>query len=257
MITVESLSKRFRVRRRNNLSEQEKNDPRMHDGYFHSVVHTELQCEKGKVLGLLGTNGAGKTTTLRVMATALKPDSGSVIIDGINALIDEKEARKRIGFLSGSTGLYRRLTGRENLTYFGQLHGMRRKHIVERIDYLTDMLSMSDYLDRRSDHYSTGMKQKLLIARAVIHEPSVVILDEPTTGLDVLASTVVLNFIRELKHAGVSVVFSTHHLDEVRELCDTVTVMHEGKTCFAGDFGQFESLDEGSMHGAFLKAIGA
>jgi sodium transport system ATP-binding protein len=212
-------------------------------------------CHKGEVLGLLGPNGAGKTTTLRMLSTALKPDGGSVEIDGENVLAHPVIARKKIGFLSGATGLYGRLTGRENIHYFGQLHGMNEKSIANRIGELADLLDMHDFLDRRSENFSTGMKQKIAIARAVVHSPELVILDEPTTGLDIMATQTVLEFIRGLKEQGTPVIFSTHHLDEVQELCDKVTVIDQGSTMFDGDIASFKALAEGSLHQSFMAAI--
>ncbi len=255
MIEIKKLAKKFAVENPKNLSEQEKQDPRLKGRFFHSVQDVSFVCKKGEVLGLLGPNGAGKTTTLRMLSTALKPDSGSVIIDGENVLAQPVIARKKIGFLSGSTGLYGRLTGRENIDYFGQLHGMNEKSIANRIQELADLLDMHSFLDRRSENFSTGMKQKTAIARAVVHSPELVILDEPTTGLDIMATQTVLEFIRGLKEQGTPVIFSTHHLDEVQELCDQVTVIDQGRTMFDGDIASFKALAEGSLHQSFMAAI--
>jgi sodium transport system ATP-binding protein len=255
MIEIKHLAKKFAVENPKKLSEQEKKDPRLKGRFFHSVQDVSFRCEKGQVLGLLGPNGAGKTTTLRMLSTALKPDAGSVEINAIDVLKNPIMARKKIGFLSGSTGLYGRLTGRENIHYFGQLHGMHENAIKQKIDELADLLDMHSFLDRRSENFSTGMKQKTSIARAVVHQPEVVILDEPTTGLDIMATQTVLDFIRGLKHQGIPVIFSTHHLDEVAELCDRVTVIDQGITKFDGDLKAFGDLAEGSLHQAFLTSI--
>jgi sodium transport system ATP-binding protein len=190
-----------------------------------------------------------------MLSTALKPDAGSVEINGENVLIHPVIARKKIGFLSGSTGLYGRLSGRENIHYFGQLHGMSEDSIALRIKELADLLDMHNFLDRRSENFSTGMKQKIAIARAVVHSPELVILDEPTTGLDIMATQTVLEFIRGLKEQGTPVIFSTHHLDEVEELCDKVTVIDQGSTVFDGDIASFRGLAEGSLHQSFMAAI--
>jgi sodium transport system ATP-binding protein len=255
MIEIKKLAKKFAVENPKKLSEQEKKDPRLKGRFFHSVRDVSFSCEKGQVLGLLGPNGAGKTTTLRMLSTALKPDSGSVEIDGENVLAKPIIARKKIGFLSGSTGLYGRLSGRENIQYFGQLHGMSNSAIDQRILELSDLLDMHSFLDRRSENFSTGMKQKTSIARAVVHSPELVILDEPTTGLDIMATQTVLEFIRGLKAQGTPVIFSTHHLDEVDELCDKVTIIEQGTTMFDGTIADFKALSGGSLHQSFMAAI--
>ncbi|HBY38360.1 MAG TPA: ABC transporter, partial [Alteromonas sp.] len=215
MIEISQLAKKFTVENPKKLSEQEKKDPRLKGRFFHSVENVSFHCSSGEVLGLLGPNGAGKTTTLRMLSTALKPDAGDITIDGTNVVKTPVIARKMIGFLSGSTGLYGRLTGRENIAYFGQLHGMSAAQIDTKIAELADVLDLHSFLDRKCENFSTGMKQKTAIARAVVHDPKVVILDEPTTGLDIMAAQTVLDFIQRLKEKGVPVIFSTHHLDEV------------------------------------------
>lgn len=255
MIEIKQLAKKFEVENPKKLSEQEKKDPRLKGRFFHSVMDVSFSVDNGQVLGLLGPNGAGKTTTLRVLSTALQADSGEVNINGIDVLKNPLEARKKIGFLSGSTGLYGRLTGRENIAYFGQLHGMSKSQIEDRIEVLSQMLEMESFLDRRCENFSTGMKQKTAIARAVVHEPEVVILDEPTTGLDIMATQTVLDFIRDLKAKGVPVIFSTHHLDEVSELCDRVAVIDKGLSKFDDTIEQFSQLANGNMNSAFLHTI--
>nr|WP_268410851.1 ATP-binding cassette domain-containing protein [Alteromonas sp. a30] len=230
-------------------------DPRQQGKYFHSLQDVSFQCEHGQVLGLLGPNGAGKTTTLRILSTALCCDEGRIFIDNEELTQQPETLRKKIGFLSGTTGLYGRLTGRENIEYFGRLHGMSKASIKQRVDSLAQELDMQTYLDRRCESYSTGMKQKVAIARAVVHEPQVVILDEPTTGLDIMATQTVLNFIQRLKQNSVSVIFSTHHLDEVQTLCDQVCVINQGKVCFLGDLAQFSALSDISLHDAFTQTL--
>ncbi|WP_158970355.1 ATP-binding cassette domain-containing protein [Paraglaciecola sp. L3A3] len=255
MIQIKQLAKKFAVENPKKLSEQEKKDPRLKGRFFHSVRDVSFSCKKGEVLGLLGPNGAGKTTTLRMLSTALKPDAGSVIIGGENVLENPIIARRKIGFLSGTTGLYGRLSGRENIQYFAKLHGMQDNAIETRIQELADLLDMHSFLDRRSENFSTGMKQKTAIARAVIHEPELVILDEPTTGLDIMAAQTVLNFIRGLKDKGTPVIFSTHHLDEVQELCEKVVVIDQGISKFDDSLANFIGLANGSLNQAFMAAI--
>ncbi len=256
VIEINKLAKKFKVENPKKLSAQDKKDPRLQGRFFHSVREVSFSCQNGEVLGLLGPNGAGKTTTLRMLSTALQPDSGSINIGGFDILKSPVEARKQIGFLSGGTGLYGRLSGRENIAYFGKLNGMTTAEITKRTAELSERLDMDSFLDRRSETYSTGMKQKASIARSVIHSPKVVILDEPTTGLDIMATQTVLNFIRDLKRDNVPVIFSTHHLDEVSELCDRVTVIDKGVTVFNNTFDAFRALDEVSLHEAFLRSIG-
>jgi sodium transport system ATP-binding protein len=255
MIEIKQLAKKFKVENPKKLSEQEKKDPRLKGRFFHSVQNVNFICDTGQVLGLLGPNGAGKTTTLRLLSSALKPDSGSILIDGVDVLANPVIARQKIGFLSGSTGLYGRLSGRENIEYFGKLHGMSKSAIHQKIEELAQLLDLYSFLDRRCENYSTGMKQRVSIARAVVHSPKVVVLDEPTTGLDIMATQTVLEFIRTLKKQQIPVIFSTHHLDEVNELCDTVTVIDEGKTKYNGDLHSFRALSNGSLHNSFMISI--
>ncbi len=255
MIEINGLAKKFPVESPKKLSEQERKDPRLRGRFFHSVKDVSFHCEKGQVLGLLGPNGAGKTTTLRILSTALKPDKGEVAINGHNVLSDPTIARRKIGFLSSSTGLYGRLTGRENISYFGKLHGLSDTDVKSRINDMADLLDMHSFLDRRAENFSSGMKQKVSIARAVIHRPELVILDEPTTGLDIMATSTVMAFIRRLKDQGTPVIFSTHHLDEVQELCDRVSVINVGETVFDGTLAQFSALSDGRMHDSFLKTL--
>jgi sodium transport system ATP-binding protein len=255
MIEIHGLAKKFAVANPKKLSEQEKQDPRLKGRFFHSVEDVSFSCDAGQVLGLLGPNGAGKTTTLRMLSTAIKPSAGTLMIKGVDVLANPIQARRKLGFLSGSTGLYGRLSGRENIIYFGRLHGVSEETIRQRIDDLANLLDMHSFLDRRCEGYSTGMKQKVSIARAVIHQPQAVILDEPTTGLDIMATQTVLNFIRGLKQQGIPVIFSTHHLDEVDELCDKVTVIDKGHTRFNGSLEQFKALSSGSMHQSFMATL--
>lgn len=255
MIYVKQLTKKFAIDNAKKLSRQERNDPRLEGRFFHSVKDVSFQCDKGQVLGLLGPNGAGKTTTLRLLSTALKPDGGTIEVDGVDIVSRPLQGRKRIGFLSGATGLYARLSGRENIEYFARLHGLTEQQTKRRVEELAELLDMHDFLDRKSDSYSSGMKQKASIARAVVHRPQVVILDEPTTGLDIMATQTVLDFIRYLKAQNIPIIFSTHHLDEVAELCDKVVIIDKGQSKFENDFAAFASLAKGSLHHAFLKAI--
>ncbi|AWB67761.1 ABC transporter [Saccharobesus litoralis] len=234
MIEVNNVSKHFPLKDAKLVNQVAKSDPRVKGRHFHALNNVSFHCKQGEVLGLLGANGAGKTSMLRTLSTALQPNSGQVLYDGLDAHKNKLAIRKQIGFLSGSTGLYERLTGRENLAYFAQLFGVEKQQFNGRLEQLIEQLDLAKFIDRRFVDYSTGMKQKIAIARAVIHEPKLVILDEPTTGLDIAASEVVLSFIEKLKQQGVPVIFSTHHLAEVERLCDRICVIHQGQTCFEG-----------------------
>ena len=255
MIEVKGLAKRFAVPVHKERRARQR-DVREHDGWFHAVRDVSFQCEPGEVLGLLGPNGAGKTTALRILSTALRPDAGSAFINGIDILAEPLLARKRIGFLSGSTGLYGRLTARENVEYFGRLHGMPPDRLKRRIDQLFEQLQMHEYGHKRADQLSTGMKQKCAIARTVIHEPEIVILDEPTTGLDVMSSKILLDFIASSKALGIPLIFSTHHLHEVEKLCDRVCIINRGATAFSGSLAELRRLGcSDDLYDAFVRVI--
>ncbi len=255
MIEVNGLAKRFATpiykERR-----ARKRDPREEEGWFQAVRDVSFQCAPGEVLGLLGPNGAGKTTTLRILSTALRPDAGGASINGLDILAEPIEARKRIGFLSGSTGLYGRLSVRENVEYFGRLHGVPPARLKQRCDALFEQLQMHHFSHKRADQLSAGMRQKCAIARTVIHEPQIVILDEPTTGLDVMSARILLDFIASYKALGIPLIFSTHHLHEVEKLCDRVCVINHGKTAFHGTVRELRRLGgSDDLYDAFVRVI--
>lgn len=256
MIEIQHLRKAFALDKKNKLTDAEKADVRYSANSFQSVRDVSFSCGAGEVLGLLGPNGAGKTTTLRMLSTALKPDGGSVLIGGQDVLKNPNEARKRIGFLSSSTGLYGRLTAYENVAYFGRLHGLAESVLQARIDEIFTLLDMHSFANRRAEQMSSGMKQRTAIARAVIHQPSLVVLDEPTTGLDIMTTQTVLEFIQRLKAQGTPVLFSTHHLDEVAALCDRVVVINQGSSVFSGSLQEFKALAHGDdLRSAFMAVI--
>ena len=255
MIEVTGLAKRFKAPVHKERRSRQR-DVREHDGWFHAVRDVSFECHPGEVLGLLGPNGAGKTTALRILSTALRPDAGSARINGIDILAEPLLARQRIGFLSGSTGLYGRLSARENVEYFGKLHGMAPDRLKQRCDALFDQLQMHEFAHKRADHLSTGMKQKCAIARTVVHEPQVVILDEPTTGLDVMSAKILLDFIDSYKKLGIPLIFSTHHLHEVAKLCDRVCIINQGVTAFSGTLAEMRSLGgSDDLYDAFVRVI--
>jgi len=231
--------------------------PRPQNGkHFYAVRNVTFQAEKAKILGLLGPNGAGKTTLLRMLSTALKPTAGTAVFDGIDLIKSPLDVRAKIGFLSDNTGLYGRLTAREMIEYFGSLHAMDRRTLKSRVDELFDVLDMTDFADKRNDDLSSGMKQKVSIARTLVHDPDVIMIDEPTTGLDVAAAEAILDFIKTCRDNGKTILFCTHHMHEVERLCDSVVILYKGRLCFHGTIEQMRS-DTGETHldKAFLDII--
>lgn len=256
MISVENLSKSFTVKPDKKKVVNQQKDPREQGTKFNALDNVSFHCEKGEVLGLLGPNGAGKTTTLRILSTALKPDSGKVIVNDIDVLKNPIQAKQKIGFLSGKTGLYGRLTARENIEFFAKLHGVSDKYLKQEADEIYQNLDITSYLDRRVEHLSTGMLQKVSIARAVIHKPEVLVLDEPTTGLDIMATEIILDFVQLMRSQGTAVIFSTHHLDEIALLADRVSVINQGTTCFHGSVAEFQAQSEDkNLRRAFMNIL--
>ncbi len=198
-------------------------------GVVHAVENVSFDCAYGEIVGLLGPNGAGKTTTLRMLATVLKPSSGNATVAGYDIEQHPLEVRKRLGFLTGGTGLYGRLTPVESFRFFGSLHEMPRSLIEERTEKLIRLFDMESYRNSHCDRLSTGQKQRVNLARTLLHDPLVVILDEPTAGLDIISSKTILDFIRISKIEGKCILFSTHYMTEAELLCDRVAVIHEGK----------------------------
>ena len=211
----------------------------------------------GEVFGILGTNGAGKTTALRMLSTVLRPTSGDARIAGHSVITAPDMVRKSIGFLSADTGVYGRLTAREMIQYFGRLNGMADPAIASRLSDIAVALDMESFLSRRCDKLSSGQKQRVNIARTIIHDPPVLIFDEPTAGLDILASAQIVRFVRESRERGRCVIFSTHVMREAEKLCDRLVILHQGQVCLAGTLSEVrahagtEDLEE-----VFLSAIG-
>ena len=255
MLQVSSLTKTFCLARKKRPS-VERTDPRERGRWFYALDGVDLGVQRGQVLGLLGQNGAGKTTLLRILSTSLKPASGVVLCDGEDLTRHPLEIRKRIGFVSGNTGLYGRLTAREMLRYYGRLHGMAVAAMDQRIRLLAQWLDMDRFLDQRNETLSSGMRQKVSIARALVHDPEILLFDELTTGLDVAAAESVLKVVTDCREDGRTVLFSTHHMDEVDQLCDGVVILHEGKLCFEGGVDAMRSqTGESFLDKAFLKLI--
>ena len=204
-------------------------------GPIAAVDGVSLTVASGEVVGLLGPNGAGKTTTLRILAGILTPDEGTVSVGGIDIHEQPLEAKRRLGFLSGDTQLYQRLSTREVLRYFGRLYGMRHALIEARIGQLVDELEMGDFASRPCGTLSSGQKQRANIARAFLHEPDLLILDEPTVALDVISGQFIVESIRRQRGAGRAVLFSTHIMSEAEYLCDRILLLHRGRIIDEGD----------------------
>ncbi len=219
-----------------------------------AVDDVSFTAPDGCITGLLGPNGAGKTTAMRMLYTLLEPDRGNAFIDGLDVVENAAEVRARLGVLPDARGLYPRLTARENIRYYGRLHGMQRAPLERRIDEIVRMLDMSDLSDRRVDGFSQGERMKVAIARAVVHSPANVILDEPTTGLDVMSIRAMRTFIRGLKQQGACVLFSSHVMQEVAALCDSIVIMAAGKVVAHGSPAELReqtgisSLEEMFVH---------
>ncbi|MGV8145229.1 MAG: ATP-binding cassette domain-containing protein [Alkaliphilus sp.] len=195
-----------------------------------AVDKVSFKVSNGEIVGLLGENGAGKTTTLRILATMLKPTWGSAIVNGKDVVKSPQSVRKEIGILfGGESGIYDRLTARENIRYFAELNDMPKEKINTRIDYLSKLFSMEEYIDRKAGKFSKGMKQKVALARSIVHDPEVMLFDEPTSGLDVTAAREVHGFIRTCKEEGKTIIFSSHSMQEVEKLCERVVIIHKGR----------------------------
>ncbi len=212
-------------------------------------------CEPGKVFGLLGPNGAGKTTALRIISTALKPTGGEGRVMGKDIVTQSAEVRRNVGFLSTNTGLYGRLTPREVLRYFGRLFRMTPGDIDARTQELSETFGMSEFLDRACDKLSTGMRQKVNIARTVLHSPPVIVFDEPTTGLDVITAKSIVEFIARCREEGRTVIFSTHHMTEVEKLCDRIGVINSGELVFLGEIDEFRAKYGSHLDEGFIRLI--
>ncbi len=227
-------------------------------GKVEAVKDVSFNAEDGQITGILGPNGAGKTTSLRVIYTILKPDAGTASVDGFDVVRQPLEVRRRIGALTDSHGLYPRLTARENIRYYGRLQGMAGQPLEERIDVLAGILDMQEFIDRRTDGFSNGQKVKVSIARALVHNPQNVLLDEPTNGLDVMSTRAMREFIRRLREDGKCVVFSSHIMQEVSALCDRIVVIAHGEVTASGTPDELRrATGQENLEDAFVAAIGS
>src|SRR5271156_1833259 len=241
MIEARSLSKRFQDKKR---------------GEIRAVDNVSFTCQPGQIYGLLGANGAGKTPTLRMLATILEPTDGTAIIDGDDVVEHPERVRANVGFLSTATALYPRLTAQEMVEYFGRLNGLDEATLKKRIDDIFNRLDMNGFRDRRCDKLSTGMKQKTSIARTLVHDPAVMIFDEPTLGLDIMTARTIIQFIRECRERGKTVIFSTHIMTEVEKLCDTIGIIQSGKLLTEGTLAELRAKHgEQDLDEIFVKVV--
>jgi len=226
-------------------------------GGVKALDRVSFHISKGEVVGLLGENGAGKSTAFRIISTMLRPTGGSCSVGGFDVVSDNRKVRSIIGVLSGSDpGLYGRLTARENIAYFASLHRISSRKIQSRMDQYVSLLGMESYIDRRALTFSKGMLQKTAIARALIHDPRVLLLDEPCTGLDVGSSLVVYNMIRDLKKKGKTVMLATHSIREITTLCDRVVILKKGKLVEQGTIRKIEKKYGSDFEKVFLDIMG-
>ena len=250
MIRASHLRKEFE------LSRQQRKELNTEQRISVAVEDVSFECQPGKVFSLLGPNGAGKTTTLRMLATIFKPTLGTIEIGGVNALKEPQAARAKIGFLTGSTGLYARLTPNELIAYFGGLYGIDKSTIEQRKQKLYDVLDMHDFQNKRIGKLSTGMKQKVSICRTMIHDPEVLIFDEPTSGLDVITAENIIKLIQSCKLEGKTVIFSSHIMSEVDLLCDDLAIIDKGRLVFSGTMDSFRTtMKEANLTSEFIRIV--
>ncbi len=227
-------------------------------GEKRAVDGLSFRVPKGQIYGLLGPNGAGKTTTLRMLSGLMSPTSGSAKLAGFDVTEQPAEVKRVLGFLTANTGLYQRLTARELLIYFAELHCMTRPEAAGRADQLIEWLGIGEFADLRCGALSTGQKQRVNIARALVADPPILVMDEPTLGLDVLSSRVILEYIRRERSAGKTIILSTHYLDEAETMCDRIGLLHDGRLVAEGDLPSLRALSgEERLSSIFLSLIHA
>lgn len=250
MIKVEGLCKQFK------LSRKQKQEMGTGENTVMAVSDVTFTCKPGRVFTLLGPNGAGKTTTLRMLATMLKPTSGSIEIAGFDTVKEPSKVRGKIGFLTASTALYERLTPHEIIKYYAELHGMDAVKFKKRKEELFGLLGIDEFAGRRIGKLSTGMKQKVSIARTMIHDPEVVIFDEPTSGLDVITARSIIQLILSCKDEGKTVIFSTHIMGEVSLLSDDLAIIHKGKLLYNDTYEHFHGqLKARTIEDEFIRIV--
>jgi len=213
-----------------------------------------FEAQSGQIFGLLGPNGAGKTTTLRIICTLLAPDAGAVEVLGFDTRTAPQEVRRRVGVVTAEIGVYPRLSARENIRYFAELSGVMDGKVRQRVDAVIDRLDMGSFANQRAESLSSGQKQKVAIARAIVHDPPVLMFDEPTSNLDVLASREIREFMVESKERGKCVIFSTHVLHDAERLCDRVTIIHQGSVVVSGSTTEVRGTHQ-DLEDAFLAEV--
>lgn len=238
MLKVENLTKKFKK--------------------ITAVDNISFEVNSGEIVGLLGENGAGKTTTLRILATMLKPTAGNAAIDDYNIIDNPDKIREKIGILfGGDVALYDRLTGRENMIYFAKLNGLNDLEANQAVNKIANELEMNEYIDYPVGKYSRGMKQKVSLARSIIHQPDVMLFDEPSTGLDVLSSKLIHDFILKCKKDNKAIVFSSHNMYETEKLCDRIIIIHKGKVVASGTIEQLKKdYQKYNLEELFIECIG-
>lgn len=229
MIQVEKLTKEF---------------PDLKQGAVTALDHVTFDVRQGEIFGLLGPNGAGKTTCLRILSTVLQPTSGKAAVAGYDVTVHPELVRANIGFMSSNTGIYDRMTAWEMVEYYGRLYGIEEHQLQQRLEEIFERLQMNEIRDRLGSKMSTGMKQKVSIARTIVHDPPVLIFDEPTSGLDVLVARAVLQTIDNLRDQGKCIIFSTHIMREVEKLCDRVAIIHRGRILAMGTVSELTAKYE-------------
>lgn len=250
MIEVAHVSRQYA------LSKKQKAELQTTAGSLNAVNDVSFTCQPGRIFSLLGPNGAGKTTTLRMIATLLLPTSGTIRVNGLDVVQDAAAVRREIGFLTGSTNLYERLTPAETVKYFADLYGLPDALFRERKEKLFTQLGINDFLNKRIGQLSTGMKQRVSIARTMIHDPEVVIFDEPTSGLDVITAGGIIDLIRDCKAAGKTVIFSSHIMSEVDLLCDELAIINKGRLVYSDTMENFRKFSGNeSLTAAFIRLV--
>ncbi len=250
MIEVKNLLKNFELSKK---QQKERNTSEMTTCAVNDI---SFECLPGRIFSLLGPNGAGKTTTLRMLATILQPSSGTIQVCGLDSVSDAQEVRKKIGFLTGSAGLYARLTTNELLDYFAKLYRVPTYEKEERKQKLFELLDMFDFQDKQIGKLSTGMKQKVSICRTMIHNPEVIIFDEPTSGLDVISAENIIHLIQDCKNQGKTVIFSSHIMSEVDLLSDDLAIIHNGKLCYSNTMDEFrKSMQAPNLTAEFIRIV--
>jgi len=222
-----------------------------------AVDKISFKVSNGEIVGLLGENGAGKTTALRILATMLKPTVGNAVVNGKDVVKSPQNVRKEIGVLfGGESGIYDRLTARENIRYFAELNDMPKEKINPRINYLSKIFNMEEYIDRKAGKFSKGMKQKVALARSIVNDPDVMLFDEPTSGLDVTAAREVHGFVKSCKEEGKTIIFSSHSMQEVEKLCERVVIIHKGKIVEDAKLTELRDKYDKSLEDIFVGLVG-